>query len=242
MPTVKRNGSSIVLKGGKVSCECCIVNCGIDGTGFGLSSQAALTSSQYAALYAGGTWAMSVSGNITSSGTGGDYDVTTELTASGTASNSYLINSPRCRSVLDAGSSTGSVDATGSYEDNEVPPLVYLYDGASGTIGTRMFGYSLYNSGGTYPLGLLLSARADFYAQYTVAFEGPTISGPPIEVLFGTDRNLLLRTQAGGGSTVSLIVGGSTILFPASLVQTSLNDDPGTGSLSLTITFTPSAP
>ena len=236
MPTVKRNGSSIVLKGGKVSCECCIVNCNPFSYPISFGSHAALTSSQYAAIYAGGTWTAQASGSIESTGSGGDFDVTTHLTASGTASNTYSVTSPACQTVFGAGSPTSSVTAVGTSETGD-PELIFVSDSATGSMEAKIFGYTLYNSGGVFPIGIFISGRALFSAASQSVY---TFGGFPI--VFGTDQALLRRNESLGASSLSFVVNGTTISMPALFTQTSTNNDPATVSLTFTISFVSSAP
>lgn len=245
MPTVRTHSNgNIILKDNKVSCECCetVADCAYATLEPFANSQAAISEAQYVALYAGGTWSMAASGNVTSTGSGGDFLVTTQLTASGTAANSYSVASPTCSSNFGLGSSTGSVSVQGTFTDNEEPPFVFLYDYTTGNMETRMGGYRIYNSGGPFPYGIWLNARASFYAQYVAAVEATSIFGPPSEGFFPTDCEFLLTTRTGGGSSIVLVVGGSPINLPAILESSSLNNDVRSGNISLTITFTPSAP
>lgn len=240
MPTVKLQGGKVVTKDGKVSCECCSA-CNFSQPSFAGGAHVSLTQAQYANLYAGGSWQAQASGNLQSQGQGGDFDVETSLTSSGTAANSYASASQTCSAVFGSGAPTSSVSATGSSTSNE-PSLIFQSDTATGSMSANIVGFLIYNNGGTHQRGLILSASASYSAELVSVYLAPNSFGPPTEVFFGTQRQISITTQTGGASAISLAIGSSSINLPANTASSSVYGDSGSGSLSLSLTFSPSAP
>lgn len=229
MATVKRNGNSIILKNGKVSCDCCAPSV-VCSYYEGLNTAwvlVELTPAQFALLYAGGTTSVGASAAINVGITSGC--TRQELTATGTmaphtASNLPALGPNSCEYrtfATDQGLTSSNCSCVGTVVST---PCTRVLTNSSCSLGSTSASswLFLWNSGSiqSYPVGMAASFNIEMAASGTNVWSGSlthTISGT---ARLSTIRGTPSAQPSNGASnwnttgTVSLVTDAGTIAIP----------------------------
>jgi len=201
MPTVKRNGSNIILKNGKVSCDCCQqIVCTPDGVGSSYRD-IQITSSQFAELYAGGTaqCVFSMSGTGTFDRVSVCYTLTVTGTSGGTAD--FSMDPDICNRVSFSGfppakTITNSGSATGTF-NRKTTPCTVPTTRSTRTYRGAFLEYSAYNSGGLYPFGARVLVLFSAGINYRIATNNADAEIATATNAQTPDSTVLLKLQSG---------------------------------------------